>query len=378
MRNRIRIGVVGCGMVAQAMHLQHLSHLQDDFELVALAEPSQTVRGALAARYGVARTFGEHRPMLDAGGLDAVLVAAPAATHAQVVLDALDVGLHVFVEKPLCITLADADRIVAARDRAGRVVQVGYMKRFDPAVEAMLAELPEAADLRYLRVMCHDPEWVPFFAPGDIVRGDDVPADVIEATKRAESEQVEEAVGDGSPDAVFAFSEAYLGSMVHDVNVVHGLLERLGEPLPPRVADAAWWAGGRSITGSVELANGARWDNAWIQLFDLREYRETISFYFADSLRQLTFPSPWLKQSPTRYERSDADGLARSVRVVESHGEAFLRELVHFHECVVDGVECRTPPEQARIDMQLLTNMFLAASERAGRAGPARALPTRA
>src|SRR5205814_1990672 len=123
----------------------------------------------------------------------------------------------VFVEKPLCITLADADRIVAARDRAGKVVQVGNMKRFDPAWERMLAELPDSAEeLRYVRVMCHDPEWVPFFAEGDIVKGPDVPTEVIAATKRAEADQVEEAVGTTSADAVFAFSDAYLGSLVHD------------------------------------------------------------------------------------------------------------------------------------------------------------------
>ena len=60
-------------------------------------------------------------------------------------LAALDAGLHVFVEKPMCITLADADAIIAARDRAGKVVQVGTMKRYDPAVEAMLED---AAGLR--------------------------------------------------------------------------------------------------------------------------------------------------------------------------------------------------------------------------------------
>ena len=275
---------------------------------------------------------------------------------------ALDAGLHVFVEKPLCITLADADRIIAARDRADKVVQVGYMKRHDPAWQRMLAELPDSAeDLRYIRVTCHDPEWVPYFTEGDIVKGADVAREVIEATKRAESEQVEEAVGDGSPAAVFAFSDAYLGSMVHDVNVVHGLLERLGEPLPGRVAGAAWWSEGRAITGSVILENGARWDSAWIQLLDVREYQEHVAFYFRDSLRQLTFPSPWLKQSPTRYERSEADDLDRAVRVFESHRESFVQELVHFHECITTGAECRTPPEQARVDIELLTNMFLAA-----------------
>jgi predicted dehydrogenase len=359
---RVRIGVVGCGMVAQAEHLQNLLQLFDRFAIRALADPSRIVREAIGARYGVRSLHADHRSLLEAGEIDAVLVSAPAATHAEIVVAALDAGVHVFVEKPLCITLADADRIVAARDRAGKVVQVGYMKRFDPAWERMLAELPESAEeLRYVRVMCHDPEWVPFFAEGDIVKGADVPAEVVEATTRAEAEQVEEAVGDPSADAVFAFSDAYLGSMVHDVNVVHGLLERLGEPLPARVVDAAWWNGGRSITGSLVLANGARWDNAWIQLLDLREYQEQVALYFRDSLRQLTFPSPWLKQTPTRYERSEADRLDRSVRVFESHREAFVRELEHFHECITRGVECRTPPEQARVDIEVLTEMFRAA-----------------
>src|SRR5712691_7962269 len=359
---RVRIGVVGCGMVAQAEHLQNLLQLADRFEIAALAEPSRTVREAMAARYGVSGAHEDYRELLSAGGVEAVLIAAPAATHAEIVVAALDAGLHVFVEKPLCITLADADRIVGARDRAGKVVQVGYMKRHDPAWERMLAELPGSTrDLRYVRVMCHDPEWVPFFAEGDIVKGTDIPRDVIEATKHAESRQVEEAVGDDSPEAVFAFSDAYLGSMVHDVNVVHGLLERLGEPLPGQVAGAAWWNEGRAITGSVVLANGARWDSAWIQLLGIREYREQVAFYYGDSLRQLTFPSPWLKQAPTRYERSEADGLDRAVRSFESHRESFVRELVHFHECVTEGVECRTPQEQARVDIDLLTQMFVAA-----------------
>jgi predicted dehydrogenase len=361
--NRVRVGVIGCGMVAQAEHLQNLLQLSDRFEIAALADPSATVRDAMGARYSVSPVHEDYAALLDAGNLDAVVISAPAATHAEITVAALDAGVHVFVEKPLCITLTDADRIIGARDRAQRIVQVGYMKRFDPAWERMLAELPgSAAELRYIRVTCHDPEWVPFFAEGDIVKGGDVPADVIETTKRAESEQVEQAVGDASPAAVFAFSEAYLGSMVHDVNVVHGLLERLGEPIPGRVVGAAWWNDGRAITGSVQLANGARWDSAWIQLLDIREYQEQVAFYFRDSLRQLTFPSPWLRQAPTRYERSEADGLDRVVRVFESHREAFVRELAHFHECITQGTECRTPPEQARIDIDVLTQMFLAAT----------------
>src|SRR5438067_13642550 len=115
-------------MVAQAEHLQNLLQLFELFEIAALADPSRVVRDSMAARYAVSSVHADHRALLDAEVVDAVLVSAPAAAHADVVLGALDAGVHVFVEKPLCITLRDADRIIAARDRTGKVVQVGYMK----------------------------------------------------------------------------------------------------------------------------------------------------------------------------------------------------------------------------------------------------------
>src|SRR5918911_1617516 len=114
-RERVRVGVVGCGMVAQAEHLPNLLQLFDRFEIAAVADPSRSVREAIAARYGVASVHADYRALLDAGGVDAIVVSAPAAAHAEIALAGLDAGVHVFVEKPLCITLADADRIVAAR-----------------------------------------------------------------------------------------------------------------------------------------------------------------------------------------------------------------------------------------------------------------------
>jgi predicted dehydrogenase len=357
----LRVGVVGAGLVAQAEHLPYLSSLRDRFTVAALAEPSETVRVALGERYGIQDLYADPRRLLDEASLDAVVVCSPAGTHAEVILAALDAGLHVFVEKPMCITLADADRIVAARDRAARVVQVGTMKRFDPAYERMLAELPEtAAELLYINVVVNDPEFGPYFRPGEIVRGADVPLELIESTRRGEAEQVEAAVGSADPDVVRAFSESFLGSLLHDLNAVHGLLEAMGEPLPGDVVAGDWWNEGRAVSGAVRLANGSRWDSAWIQLLATHEYRESISLFFADSVRTLTFPSPWLKQSPTVYRRSEERNEANDVHVFESYEEAFARELIHFHDCIVAGEPCRTPPEQARLDIDVLTRMFMA------------------
>jgi predicted dehydrogenase len=357
----VRIGVVGGGLVAQAEHLPYLSSLRDRFTLAALAEPSTTVREALGARYGIGGLYPDYRGLLDAGGLDAVVICSPAGTHAEVVLAALDAGLHVFVEKPMCITLEDADAIVAARDRAQKVVQVGTMKRHDPAVEAMLEALPDsAATLRYVSVVVNDPEAGPYFEPGEIVRGDDLPRELIDATRLHEAEQVQQAVGSGAEDVVRAFSESFLGSLLHDLNVVHGALEKLGEPLPAQVVAGDWWNGGRAVYGALRLQNGARVDGTWIQLLDTFSYRETIQFMFDEEVHTLEFPSPWLKQHPTTYRRSRRDGRRDDVKIVNAYDESFSRELRHFHDCIVDHLPCRTLPEGARLDIDVLTKMFLA------------------
>jgi predicted dehydrogenase len=359
---RLRVGVVGGGLVAQAMHLHYLKHQTDRFDLVTLAEPSNTVREALQRLYDLEATYADYRELLDGMKLDAIVICSPAQTHAEVTLAALELGVHVFVEKPMCITLGDADRIVAARDRSGKVVQVGYMKRHDPAWQHMLENLPDSAEsLRYLRVVVHDPEFEPFFGPGEIFRADDVPAEVIEAGREQMQAQVTEAVGETSPEIITALEGSFLGSLVHDVNLVHGLLERMGEPLPAEVIGGDWWNDGRAVTGAVRLANGSRWDCAWIQLLDLFDYRESVAFYFAEEVHTLSFPSPWLKQFPTVYEVSRRGDRSRVAQVFESYEESFSRELAHFHDCVVNGAECKTPPEQARLDIDVLTQMFLKA-----------------
>jgi predicted dehydrogenase len=356
----LRVGVVGGGLVAQAMHLPYLTEKRDRFSVVALAEPSRTVREALGARYGIPSLHEDYRGLL--GEVDALVVCSPAGTHAEIVLGALDAGLHVFVEKPICITLRHADAIVAARDRAGRVVQVGTMKRHDPAYERMLADLPSSAEtLRYVSVVVNDPEFKPYFG-SEIVRGGDVARELIDTTRREEAEQVEEAVGASDPDTVRAFSESFLGSMVHDLNVAHGLLERLGEPLPAEVVAGHWWNEGRAVAGALRLANGSRADLAWIQLLATHEYRETVTFFFDESVRSLHFPSPWLKQHPTVYRRAERRDGANAALEWTSYEEAFSRELDHFHSCVTEGVACRTPPEQARLDIEVLTAMFRASA----------------
>lgn len=355
---RVRIGVVGGGLIAQVAHLPHLDQLRDRFDLVALAEPSRAVREALSLKHRIPRSFPDFHAMIAAAPIDAVLICSPNGTHAEAVLAALEAGLHVLVEKPLCITLADADRVIAARDRAGKVVQVGYMKRYDRAYEALITDL--AADprpLQYVSVVTYDPGLARFFAPAGVPPATDVPPGVIEAGRRSLVAQVGEAVGSEDQHVVQAFSEVFLGALVHDVNLCHGVFEALGAGAPGPVLDAASWDAGGAAT--IALEAGGRWVMTWLHLPGMHEFRERLELYFDDAVRSLTFPAPYLFQAPAIYEcRAGSEGEA-GTQTVGSYAASFRAELSHFHRCVVDErCPVRTPPEQARTDLERLTAMY--------------------
>jgi predicted dehydrogenase len=355
--DRIRLGVSGAGLVAQTVHLPLLRELGDRFVLDALAEPSPRVRAGVGARYGFRRTFADVDAMLDARGLDAVLVCSPNGAHAPTVLGALAAGLHVLVEKPLCLAPADADRIAAAARIAGRVVQVGTMKRFDRAYERLLEELPADEPLRHLATVTYDPWLPPSFAPADVLLADDVdpgPAARLAADTAA---QVAEAVGTEDPAAVHAYSDLFLGALIHDVNLVHGVLDHLGLA-PGEPVDATVSPDGALATGAVALGGGRRWTMAFMLLRGLGDFRERLELFGDAGVRRLEFPAPYLRGAPTRYERIAPANGGWSGTAYGSWDEPYLRQLVAFHASVTVGAACRTPPEQARRDVELLAALF--------------------
>ena len=331
----LRVGVVGAGFVAQVVHLPHLRDAGGRFRVVAVAEPDAGVREAVAAHYGV-RAFASHEELLAEAACDAVLVCSPNATHADVVVAALEAGRHVLVEKPLCLSLEDADRIVAARDRAGLVVQVAYMKRFDPAYEALLEDLVAGGDeLAYVSTVTVDPGLAEHFGPYVAPAG---------AARPSGGDRL--------------LSDAFMGALVHDVNAVHGLLGALGVRCDEAlVVDGFGHPDGSLAGGTTVLGGGLRWTMAWTHLPHAGTFDERIELLGSHGVRRLEFPAPYLRQSPTAYTwmRRGPQGCVQ--RTFRSWRESYARQLEHFHACVTDGVACRTPPEQARADIGLLAAM---------------------
>ncbi len=127
MKDRVTIGIVGAGIMG-SQHARIYSELEHA-KLLAVADVDQKKAEAAAGRHG-ARAFADYRRMLELAEIDAIHIATPDHLHVRPVLDALQAGKHVLVEKPLATTVEDALAIVEASKRAGRHVMVNYTHRW--------------------------------------------------------------------------------------------------------------------------------------------------------------------------------------------------------------------------------------------------------
>lgn len=129
-----RVGVLGAGAMGRN-HVRVLAALPGA-ELVGVYDPLRETAAAVAAEHGT-RAFASAAEL--AAAVDAMVLAVPTVLHAELACDLLGRGLHVLVEKPLAASLAEADQLLAAAAAAGRVLAVGHVEFFNPAVQALLA-----------------------------------------------------------------------------------------------------------------------------------------------------------------------------------------------------------------------------------------------
>jgi predicted dehydrogenase len=140
----VRVGVVGLGYWGPNL-ARNLAAIPG-CELRWLCDASEDARARLAAAFPAARATGEIEDLLADPELDAVVLATPVPTHAELAIAVAGAGKHCFVEKPLATSAADAERAVAAAESAGRILMVGHLLEYHPAV-ARLKELIESEEL---------------------------------------------------------------------------------------------------------------------------------------------------------------------------------------------------------------------------------------
>ncbi len=366
---RLRVGVVGCGGIAQMMHLPFLVKNADRFEIAALCDLSPKVLKVIGDRYNVpeAARFLDHREMLKLD-LDAVIITT-GGDHTPQVMAALDAGRHVFVEKPLCYSLKEADEMIALAARRNLKVMVGYMKRYDPGYLFARRKLAEMGEMRYVQINTLHPDEDDYLQIHGLIAGDDVSPAVLQDNRRIEHQRILEAAGEISPYLQAEYTDVLLGSMVHDINTMRGLL---GEP--EKILFAEHWPAGEKpggINTVIQYPAALRVVYTWIFLPQLRHYFQEMAFMSSTHRMRIQFPSPYLRNFPTPVVvESMKDGAAVEEKVTVSYEEAFEQELLAFQECVVSNQPPLTDMTDARKDIAIL-QQILAALRPAGLGGEA-------
>ena len=125
----VRIGIIGCGRATQTLHLPALRFVPEA-EVVALSDPDADALTAAAQLANVSNCEADYRSVLDMPSVEAVAICAPTQFHAKIARDALDAGKHLFVEKPLALTLEDCDALIEKAAGLPLKVMLGFNTRW--------------------------------------------------------------------------------------------------------------------------------------------------------------------------------------------------------------------------------------------------------
>jgi predicted dehydrogenase len=343
------VGVVGCGEIAQIMHLRFLDELPE-FEIVALCDLSTTVLAALGEKYRVTHLLTDYTRLVELPEVDAVAICTP--DHTGPALAAFAAGKHVFCEKPLAFDEVEARQLAEASQRSSVVAMVGYTRLFDPAYEYAAGLVDALGPIRLIEVhdfMARFDKHAPLFelvtaSPAEV---GEASANVLYADGRA---PLRRAVGD-DPAAQDLYWNMLMGAS-HDMSMLRGVFGPPAEVLfaksgaPGRLVACLDYAGHGPALLAVDILAGYEW---WDQQVTIYGAAETVTLRLAN---------PYIPYAPSRVMRRRGEGHhEHESGVVVSYESPFRREWQHFAECVRSGASTRSTFADAVSDVVALAAM---------------------
>jgi len=168
MIRKVNIAVIGTGRMG-SVHVANLAHRIPEANLSAICDIRLEVAQRLADELGIQRVVRDYHMLLADPEIEAVLIAASTPAHSRIVIDAAEAGKHIFCEKPLALDLESIDQALAAVEKAGVKLQVGFNRRFDhnfqrvkeivssgelgrPCILHIVARDPEVPNIDFMRV----------------------------------------------------------------------------------------------------------------------------------------------------------------------------------------------------------------------------------
>ena len=347
--HKIKIGYVGCGFMAQKVHIPNLMAMAD-CELVALAEVRQELGRKVQTGFGIPKLYRHHTELAEDPEVEAVAVSAAFHVQGAIARDLLLAGKAVFMEKPMAISVAQAQEILAAGQGTGARLMVGYMKRYDAGNELFKETLDsfrasgDLGEIVYARNHGFCGNWT---AGNDapVIRTDE-PIPTIDAP-----------IPDWLPAEHFRAYVSYLQQYTHNVNLLRWLLDA-GDHVRVRHVDlnddgytgivVLDMKGTRAVLESGQLSH-YRWDehtqvylrHGWLKTWAppllLRGIPATVEVYRAGETQTFTTPLPQDRWS-----------------------WSYRREMEHFVQQVRSGNAFRSSAEDTLTDVRLFEEIYQA------------------
>jgi predicted dehydrogenase len=343
MAAKVSLGIIGLGTIAQTQHLPNISELDDRYRIAAVADISARLVGAIAADlpWDVA-TSQDWRDICTNADVDAVLLLTPGG-HEVMTEAALVAGKHVFAEKPLCLTVAAATRLNAlARDR-GLVLQVGYMKPYESALDEVGRRLDAVGDLRLVRHTVYHPEREPQLAHTTVLSFEDIDAGALgDAARHAEARTIE-AIGEPPRQWRRLYRGVLQGSLIHTVSLIRLVFGDL-----PVISGSRLWPAAQfgpdvgfgpadtdppSLQLTGMLGDETRVEMNWLWLPNYPIYREVLEIVGTAGSMDLDLPPPYVRERAAELTVRVGEGVDRRGGGTDS---AFVHELVAFHDAIAE------------------------------------------
>src|SRR5512140_1018439 len=165
MKTPVRICMIGAGRVGKNHSRAITRHIAGG-KIVALVDVMAQIRGETAAEFGIDQQFDTLEEALDKAEFDAVVITTPTPTHLPITSLAAEHKKHVFLEKPMALNLEECDEIVKVTEKNGVLLQLGFMRRFDPefVVAAQRIEAGEIGNPMMVKSNTHGPGLPPPWA----------------------------------------------------------------------------------------------------------------------------------------------------------------------------------------------------------------------
>jgi len=158
MSNKIKVGLLGAGRIGR-VHAENLAYRLPNVDLVAVADVFLEAAKKCAADFQIPTVAQDHRVILDNDDIEAVIICSSTDTHAQFIAEAAEAGKHIFCEKPIALDLKAIDEALAAVERNGVKLQIGFNRRFDSNF-SQIRELVAAGQVgqpHLVRITSRDP-----------------------------------------------------------------------------------------------------------------------------------------------------------------------------------------------------------------------------